>query len=49
VETAYAGYLKAKGLLNPDQVNTSSGATNDTASGATNTSWQADNKTEEER
>ena len=27
VETAYAGYLKAKGLLDPEQVNTASGAT----------------------
>ena len=49
VETAYAGYLKAKGLLNAEDVNTTSGATNDTASGATNTSKQKNNKTEEER
>ena len=49
VETAYAGYLKAKGLLNAEDVNTTSGATNDTASGATNTSKHKNNKTEEER
>lgn len=49
VETAYAGYLKAKGLLNAEDVNTTSGATTDTASGATNTSKQKNNKTEEER
>ena len=49
VETAYAGYLKAKGLLNAEEVNTTSGATNDTASGATKSSKQKNNKTEEER
>ena len=49
VETAYAGYLKAKGLLNAEDVNTTSGATNDTASGATNTLKHKNNKTEEER
>ena len=49
VETAYAGYLKAKGLLNAEDVNTTSGATNDTASGATMSSKQKKNKTEEER
>ncbi|MBO7199138.1 MAG: RnfABCDGE type electron transport complex subunit G [Alistipes sp.] len=51
VETAYAGYLKAKGLLDADAVGVSGAtSTNDTVSGATDTDWNEENNvTEEEK
>ena len=54
VETAYAGYLKVKGVLDNAAAcaeDAQSGATscNDTVSGATNTNHQDNNVTEEEK
>ena len=54
VETAYAGYLKVKGVLDSAAAcaeDAQSGATscNDTVSGATNTNHQDNNVTEEEK
>ena len=51
VETAYAGYLKAKGMLDVNAVGVSGAtSTNDTVSGATDTDWKEENNvTEEEK
>lgn len=51
VETAYAGYLKAKGLLDANTVGVSGATSSDDAvSGATATEWSEDNNvTEEEK